>query len=99
MLALQHGGDALEAGAGIDRGLRQRVAHAAFELLVLHEHEIPDLDEAIAILLGGARRTTPDLVAVVVKDFRTRAARPGIAHLPEIVGTGDADDARFRQPG
>ena len=33
VLALQHGGDALQARAGIDRGLRQRIARAALELL------------------------------------------------------------------
>ena len=54
VLALQHRGDALEACAGIDRGLRQRIAHAALELLELHEHEVPDLDEAVAVLLGRA---------------------------------------------
>ena len=99
VLALQHRGDALQARAGIDRRLRQRIAHAALELLELHEHEIPDLDEAVAVLLRRARRSAPDLVAVVVEDFRTGPAGTGVAHLPEIVGAGDADDARLRQAG
>ncbi len=30
--------------------------------------------------------------AVVVEDLRARAARAGVAHLPEIVGAGDAHD-------
>ncbi len=30
--------------------------------------------------------------AVIVENFRARAARPSVAHLPEIVGAGDADD-------
>src|SRR5450631_3283323 len=85
VLALQHGGDALQPRAGIDRRLRQRVARAALELLELHEYEIPDLDEAVAVLLRRTRRTAPDLVAVIVKDFRTGTARASIAHLPEIV--------------
>ena len=97
VLALQHGGDALQPRAGIDRGLRQRIARAALELLELHEHEIPDLDEAVAVLLRRARRAAPDLVAMVVEDFRTGPARTGVAHLPEIVGAGDADDAQLRQ--
>src|SRR5206468_12900911 len=84
--------------AGVDRRLRQRVARAAVELLELHEYEIPDLDEAVAILLSRARRAAPDLVAMVVEDFRARAAGAGVAHLPEIVGAGDADDARLREP-
>jgi hypothetical protein len=99
VLALQHRGQALEPRAGIDRGLRQRITDAAFELLELHEHEIPDLDEAVAFRLRRARRPAPDLVAVIVEDFRAGPARPGVAHLPEIIGTGDADDARLRQAG
>src|SRR5882672_11520106 len=68
VLALQDGGDALEPRAGIDRRLWQRIARAPFELFELHEHEIPDLDEAVAFLLGRARRSAPDLVAGVVED-------------------------------
>ena len=43
------------------------------------------------------RRAAPDLVAVIVEDFRARPARAGVAHLPEIVRARDADDARLRQ--
>ena len=93
MLALHHRGNPLETRAGIDRWLGQRIAHAALELLELHEHEVPDLDEAVAVLLGRTGRTAPDFVAVVVKDFRAGPARTGVAHLPEIVRTCDADDA------
>src|ERR1700732_3420713 len=95
VLALQHGRDTLQPRAGVDRGLRQRTALPAFELLELHEHEIPDLDEAVAVLLRRTRRAAPDLVAVIVEDFRTGPAWTGVAHLPEIVGTRDADDAGF----
>ena len=52
VLALQHGRDTLQARAGIDRRFRQRIAHARFDLFELHEHEIPDLDEAVAFLFG-----------------------------------------------
>src|SRR6202035_5106184 len=44
------------------------------------------------------RRAAPDLVAMIVEDFRARSAWASVAHLPEIVGAGDADDAGFRQP-
>ena len=98
VLALKNGRNAFQPRAGVDRGFWQRVADAALELLELHEHEIPDLDEAVAILFWGTRRSAPDLVAMVVEDFRTGPAGAGIAHLPEIVGTGDTDDARLRQP-
>src|SRR5258708_10253404 len=97
MLALQHRGDALQPGGGIDRGLWQRIARAALELLELHEHEIPDLDKAVAFRLRRTRRPAPDLVAMVVEDFRAGSAGAGVAHLPKIVGAGDADDAELRE--
>ena len=46
---------------------------------------------------GAAGRPARDVVAVVVEDFRARPARAGVAHLPEIVGAGDADDPGVRQ--
>ncbi len=97
--ALQHRGDALEPHAGVDRGPRQIDALAALELLVLHEDEIPDLDEAVAFRVRRARRPAGDLVAVVVEDFRARPARPGVAHRPEVVGAGDAQDLALGQAG
>jgi len=99
VLALQHRGDALEAHAGVDRRPRQMRALAVGLRLVLHEDEIPDLDVAVAVGVGRAGRTAGNLVAVVEEDFRARAARAGVAHRPEIVVGGDADDARFRQAG
>src|SRR5207237_10307703 len=50
-----------------------------------------------AVGFRRAGRSAPDLVAVVVEDFRTGPTGAGIAHLPEIVGARDADDARIRQ--
>ena len=74
-------------------------ALAARQLLELHEDEVPDLDKAVAVLVGAARRAAGDALAVVVEDLRARPARAGIAHRPEIVRGRDADDALFRQPG
>ena len=85
--ALQHRGDALEPHAGVDRGPRQVDALARGELLVLHEHEVPDLDEAVAVGVGRAGRAARNVRAVVVEDFRARAARAGVAHRPEIVAS------------
>ena len=83
--ALEHGGDALKSHAGVDRGLGQRDAVTGATLLELHEHEVPDFDEAVAIGAGGTGRAAFDLGSVVVENFRTRAARAGLTHLPEIV--------------
>ena len=97
--ALQHRGDALEPHAGVDRGPRQVDALAAGKLLVLHEDEIPDLDKAVAVGVRRAGRPAGNVVAVVVEDFRARAAGAGVAHRPEIVGAGDAQNFLVRQAG
>ena len=49
---LQHRGQALEAHAGVNAGLGQRRHHARGVAAELHEHEIPDLDIAVAVLVG-----------------------------------------------
>ncbi len=99
VLALQHRRDALQAHAGVDRRLGQAHALAGADLLELHEDEVPDLDEPVAVLLGTARRPAPDVIAMIVEDLRARTARAGIAHRPEIVRRGDADDAVVRKAG
>ena len=97
--ALHHRGDALEPHAGVDRGPRQVEALAGGQLLVLHEHQVPDLDETVAVGFRTAGRAAGNVVAVVVEDFRARPARAGFAHGPEIVVAGDAQDLFVGQPG
>ncbi len=82
---LQHGGEALEPHAGVDRGLRQRVHRARLVAVELHEHEVPDLDVAVALGVGRTGRTALDAGPVVVEDLRARPAGTGVAHLPEVV--------------
>ena len=101
--ALQQAGDALYAHAGIDVLARQRAEDlklllgSALAALVLHEHEVPDLD--IAVLIGF--RATLDAVfgAAVVVDLRAWPARPRDAHRPVVVGHAAALNALSRQPG
>src|SRR3546814_3614082 len=50
MDALQHRRNALQPHAGVDARPRQVDARAARLLIVLHEHQVPDLDEAVAVL-------------------------------------------------
>jgi hypothetical protein len=76
-----------------------RQVRRVLELLELHEDEVPDLDEPVAVLVRAARRAAPDVIAVIVEDLGARAARAGIAHLPEIVGGRDADDPVVGQAG
>ena len=85
--ALEDGGDAFEAHAGVHAGFRQRRERAAGVAIELHEDEIPDFDVAAAVagkfaigvaFFGGGR-------AHVVENFAARAAGAGIAHGPEII--------------
>src|SRR5205085_2023971 len=91
--ALQDAGHALQPQAGIDRGTRQRHALILRHLLVLHEDEIPEFEEAIAILLRAAWRTAPDVLAAVNEYLRARPAGSGISHCPEIIGGRNPDNA------
>ena len=98
VLALQHGGEPLQPHAGVDGGARQRNALLRSHLLELHEDQVPDLDEPVAVLVRAAGRAAGNVLAVVVEDFRAGAAGAGIAHRPEIVRGRDAQDAALGQP-
>ncbi len=88
---------ALQTHAGIDRRSWQVIAGGRVHLLVLHEHQIPYLDEAVSVLIGTARRTTRDMIAMIEEDLGAGSAGSGITHRPEIVGGRYADDAVIRQ--
>ncbi len=67
------------------------------DLLELHEDQIPEFQEAVAVFIRRAGRAALYAVALVEEDFRTEAARPQGAHGPEIVGV--ADDAIIGKTG
>jgi hypothetical protein len=97
---LQHGGQPLQAHAGVYAGLGQRVHHSVFGAVELHEDVVPDLDVAVAVLFGAAGRAAGHTGAVVEEDFAARAAGAGVAHHPEVIGhvaralvVADAHDA------
>src|SRR5258706_14104812 len=71
--ALHNCSETLEPHAGVDGGAWQIFALAARQLLILHENEIPDLDEAVAVLIGRAGRTARYVRAMIVEDLRARA--------------------------
>ena len=96
---LQGGCDPLEAHAGVDARPGQRRARLARALVELHEDEIPDFGESVAVFLGRTGRTTGDGRPVVVEDLRARTARARLTHGPEVVVGGDADDLVVRQAG
>jgi hypothetical protein len=82
---LQHRGDSFQAHAGVDLRLGQVLAAAVGELLPLHEDQVPDLHEAVAVLVGATRRPAGDMIAVVVEDLGVGAAGTGVAHGPEVL--------------
>ena len=82
--ALHDRGHALKTHAGIDRRFGQRRHLAIGGAVELHEHEVPDLDIAIALFVGRAGWTTAYIRAVIIKNFTAGPAGPGVAHRPEI---------------
>ena len=99
VLPLQHRANALQPHARVDRGFGQGNARTVFALLELHENEVPNLDEPVAVFIRTARRSTGNFRPMIVKNFRTRPARSSVAHRPEIIGRSNTDDALFWQTG
>jgi hypothetical protein len=64
---LEDGGQTLEAHAGVHAGCGQWREGAVFVHFKLHEHVVPNFDEAVAVFLGAAGGAARDVVAVVVK--------------------------------
>ena len=99
--ALQDGRHPLEPHAGVDVPRRQQALDVEVVLgpdlaqLVLHEDQVPDLEEAVLV---GDRAAVPAVLgAAVVVDLRARAARPGHAHVPVVVGQAAVLDPLGRQ--
>src|SRR5438874_3843475 len=95
--ALEHGTDALEAHAGVDVPGGQVGELPLGVAVVLDEDQIPELDVARAAAVDGAAvRLVGAPVArrgaAVDVDLGARAARPGLAHLPEVLRL-EAEDA------
>src|SRR5882672_2277363 len=69
MHTLQNGSNPLKPHPGIDRRFRQRQALAFRDLFILHENEVPDLNEAVSVRILTAGGTARDLRAVVKEDL------------------------------
>ena len=102
MHALLHRGDTFQAHAGVHAGLGQRLQLAVVLAVVLHEHQVPDLDVAVQVAVLGARRAAGHVGAVVVEDLGAGTAGAGVAHLPEVVFIQTREalgaDAHFLEP-
>src|SRR3546814_16534125 len=68
-------------------------ARFRIQLLILHEHKIPDFNESVAIFIGGARGASWNMRAMIIEDFRTGATWTRISHRPEIIRRSDPDDS------
>ncbi len=91
MYSLHHGRNSFEPHAGIYRGPGQVAQFTGGRAFVLHEHEVPQFDVPITVLIGRTRRSPENSFTMVVEDLRARPAGTNITHRPEITG--------FTEPG
>ena len=96
---LQDARQALQAHPGIDARERQRDA-AVRALVELHEHEVPDLEPARAVLVvvGRAMRAFGELGSPIEVDLAARPARSGVGHAPEVLVVAVVDVAPASHP-
>ena len=92
---LQDRDEALEAHARVDGLGGERPELAARLAVELHEHQIPHLEHVGVVHVHQARGVAA--ADAVVVDLRARPARPGVAHLPEVVLRVAGEDALGRQ--
>ena len=88
LLALQDGGEALEAHAGVDVPGRKGLEGSVRLPHELHEDEVPDFDDLRVVLVDelGPRDGSPvGLASDVHMDFRAGATGTGLTHFPEVV--------------
>ena len=81
---------------GVDRRLGQRRPRAVGRLVVLHEDQVPELHEALAGRVGQRAALGAEGGPRSMCSSRARAARAGVAHLPEVVLVAEALDALHR---
>ena len=106
VLTLHHRGDTLKPGPGVYRRLRQRSQHPIRGAIELHEDQVPDLQHlarlgqslelALRDRLGPSARRPVGSSQIDI-DLRARSARPGVAHLPEVVLVTQTVDPVVRQ--
>ena len=100
LFALQHHAKPFEAHAGIHVAGRQQFQFAAGLTVELHENQVPYLDDQVVPpvhQLASVQRGPLLVRAQIVMDFAARAARPRIAHFPEIIVTVSENDMVFGQ--
>ena len=95
VLALEDADEALEAHTRIYHVHAELLQRPVAAAVVLHENEVPDLDDLGIVLVDqfAARRQRLQLVgAIVDMDLRAGTAGARVAHLPEVVVLVAVDD-------
>ncbi len=97
--------DPLQPKPGVDAGRRQRRQAAVRVELELHEHEVPDLEPARAVLgvVRDAFRTLGQVGTAIEVDLGARSTGPDVGHPPPVLlvashEVAPADQALGRQP-
>jgi hypothetical protein len=87
--------EAFEAHAGVDVLLRQGRERPVGLELVLHEDQVPELEEAVATGTRGCAvgLAAAELLAPVPVDLRVGPARPRAADRPEVLAAREGNDA------
>ena len=97
LLALEDRGHAVEPQAGVDVTRRQRLEVVVRLLVVLHEHEVPELQETL-VLTAGEVLGRPESHTAVEVELRARPARADGPGFPEVLRARTADDPLARHP-
>ena len=98
-LALEYHAETLEAHSGIDVLCREGLQMAIGHTVVLHEHEVPYLDDLVVVRVDklGARLGCNLFVGTEVDmDLAARTAWACITHFPEIVVLVSKEDMILR---
>ena len=82
--ALEHREDPFQAEAGVDARSGQWGHRPVLVLFELHEHQVPDLDEALLVAVGGPA-VVAKLRPPVPEDLRAWAAGASVGHLPVVL--------------
>ena len=100
LFALKGHAQALEAHACVDDAGGQRLESAVGLAVILHEHEVPDLDNQRIVFVDKACAVgfgAFGLGTQVYMDLAAGAAGARVTHLPEIIVLVAVDDMGLRQ--
>ena len=97
---LEDAREPLETHAGVHAGCRQRDQRAIGLEVELHEHEVPDLEPARALLavVRDAVRAFRQVGAAIEMDLAARAARADVGHAPPVLLVAAREIAPAHEP-